>query len=835
MIALTVVAALCHAESPRRGRDNGVLPPSGPDPARQVRFVCTRDVWVSAIAGGGAVDERNTSMGKTPRLKLKSIQEMALLDFDLSSLKGKLISGGYLYFHVVPDPQEVGRFNLPMQRKHLLRRIGLSTVSSDWQEGQATRHYTIDKVGFGATFLEASYSRRPWAYPGSDLTDVTMGNGQTLQSHAELEDLPDMWVRLKVPAYMIQALITRDGFGWCIMDELGQGLANNFIHSREARGYEPYLLVNVVGTDSVPPAAPKLTVRPAPTRAHLSTGAIAIELEGAPETFCFFVKVNGRDVPRWLVPHPRQGRTRIIVDDLEPAENVVVEAVAADPAGNRSATVRARGKASAALQPPPALPAVWKPSPARPPVRSGRLRVWAFPEVCKVDPVSGELFDARFGKAGQNADAMAYQRANSAWDGASNTVRLFGARGEIVAFQLCLQRTRRDEPLKGIAVALDSLTSGKARIGPRRIKLFRIWYVKKMAEYAVPLRGGQAISIPAEDNRIPGQTNQAIYVDIAVPQDAPAGVYRGSIAISADGVEPFELPVTLRVYDFAIPDRLRFNPELNIYRSPGPPGSEVFYAAYRLAHYNRCTLSITQSGHSDRVKTPLPIEGTGANVRVKDWSQYDRAFGPLLDGSAFADLPRAGTPLATFHIPLSHGYPLPVDRYYDYDGPKHGRDVAFVHALLCKPIEQAFSQDYQKGFMSFARQFVEHAEQKGWTRTQFMFYLDAKPKYRQRGSGTSYWTLDEPYNYDDWMALKFWGKLFHKGIAGAVRNTHFAFRCDISRPQWTRNWLYGVCNYMYVGGIFPYKARRCQIMAEQGPMVLYWYGSCNRPEQSHWN
>ena len=791
--------------------------------AKEEKFTCSRDVWVS-----GAGEEVNHSMGKTPTMKIKTIQEMVVLDFDLSALKGKTVGGGYLYFNIVHDPVEIARHKLPFQRKHLLRLIGLSTISTDWVEGKGAENYAVDEAGCGATFLEASYSKKPWSFPGSDISDVTFGNGSTLQHHAELEDAKDTWARVKVPAYMIQALIAGDGYGWCMMDEIGYGLANNFIHTRESVGKEPYLVVNVLGDDGTPPAAVRLTVKPAPAEAHMGKGAVIVDIAGSADTFCHFVKVNGQDVPRWMVRHPEKGKARVVVDYLKPGEAVSVEVVAADAAGNRSPVVKASGAASPALPAPPKLPEPWQPKLGDPPVRSGKMRLWAFPEVSKVKYTNGALFEA----AELKGDEMAYKRGNSVWDGASNTVRLFGARGEIVAFQLCIERVSREEPLKGISIKPGPLT-GPGRIGPERVRLFRVWYVK-LGEYAVPISAGQTLSIPDKDNALRVQYNQSVYVDVAVPQQAKPGQYSGDITISAEGVEPFRLPVKLQVYDFSVPDKMRFNPELNIYGSPGAPGSKTFFEAYRLAHYNRCTLSITQPGHSDGVKTPVPLAGDGANVRVADWSMWDRSFGPLLDGSAFKDLPRAGEPLATCQVPMSHGFPLPVDRYYDYNGPKRGAGVAFFHALLCKPIEEAFSPQYQAGWMSFARQIVAHFEAKGWTDTQFMFYLDGKVMWRERGAGSSYWILDEPYNYPDWVALRFWAGMFQKAVRPVVKKTRFGVRYDISRPGWTRDWLNGAMDLMYVGGLTR-KVKRCQIMKREGPMVFYSYGACNSPNVSHWN
>jgi len=794
------------------------------------KFTCTRDVWVSAVPAGDAGEkEFDTSMGKTATLKLKTIQEMAILDFDMSDLKGKTVTGGWLWFHIVANPEEVKRLDLPFKRKHLLRGIGVSTVSSDWVEGASAQSYKVDRAGFGATFREASWSKKPWAWPGGDLTDVTFSNGNTLQCHANLEDKADMWARVRISPDLIRSLIVRDSYGWCVMDEAGYGLVNNLIHSREQSGYAPYVVVEVSGADAQPPAAPKVAVRAASKEAHLHSGAVAIDIAGPADAFCYFVKVNGKDVPRWRVPHPKHGKATVVLDDRTGAEAVSVEVVSCDAAGNRSKAAKAKGKASAKLAPVPKLPGAWKFKTGAPKVRSGKMRVWALPEICKVRPTNGALFEAKALKAGD----LDYANGNSVWDGASQSVRVFGARGEIVAFQLCLERVDRDKPLTGITLTPAAL-AGAGTIAAEQVKLFRLWNVP-MPEYPVPMKAGEKLSIPSADNKIRWkQGNQLVYVDVCIPQKTKAGDYKGKITIAADGVKAFDIPIALKVYDFAIPDKMRFNPELNIYRAPARPGSKAWFESFRVAHYNRCTLSITQAGHSDGIKTPLPLAGSGANVRVRDWSGWDKAYGPMLDGSAFKDLPRAGEPLATCQVPLSHGYPMPVDRYYKYTGPKKHPRVALIHSLLADPLETGFAGTYTKGFQNFSRQIVKHFEAKGWTNTYYMFYLDAKVNYRATGRVTSYWILDEPYNYDDWQALRFFGKLWRDAIKDLPKKTGYGYRCDISRPQWTRDWLNGVLTIMHVGGLTR-KIKRVQIMAKEGPMVFYSYGSCNKPDTSNWN
>ncbi|MFW6159139.1 MAG: hypothetical protein ACOC8E_07265, partial [Planctomycetota bacterium] len=201
--------------------------------AEDVRVPVTADVWVCAHPS-----QKHDNVGAGKQLKLKGIQEMSLLRFDVSALKRRRIRGGHLYLRQSDE-------------RNRLRKIGLSTVSSRWVEGQAER-YARDTAGHGATFMEASYRRRPWAYPGSCLSDVTMGNGNTLQHHTELVRLENRWVRVDVPDYLIQALAAGASDGLLVMDESGQTRANNYVGSRESADSAPYLIVRVVPSSLQP-------------------------------------------------------------------------------------------------------------------------------------------------------------------------------------------------------------------------------------------------------------------------------------------------------------------------------------------------------------------------------------------------------------------------------------------------------------------------------------------------------------------------------------------------------------------------------------------------------
>lgn len=189
---------------------------------------------------------------------------------------------------------------------------------------------------------------------------------------------------------------------------------------------------------------------------------------------------------------------------------------------------------------------------------------------------------------------------NSIWTG--NSIQLFGARNEVVGFNLVLEAPMATAA--DVSVAFDRLTGpGGAMISStydagtgifdwvhRNIELFYIRYleIKGLSitsyglddERQVPERmrrpwtgEGEAsgtwgdrpdhnkfypdIAVPLELEPtfdIHTGENQSIWVDIFIPKTAPPGTYQGTIAIQEGGNTIHLIPVVLSVKDFGLPD-----------------------------------------------------------------------------------------------------------------------------------------------------------------------------------------------------------------------------------------------------------------------------------------
>jgi len=175
------------------------------------------------------------------------------------------------------------------------------------------------------------------------------------------------------------------------------------------------------------------------------------------------------------------------------------------------------------------------------------VQVWAVPGVQKVR--GEDRFETR----------------NLVWSSTTNTITVAGARNEHVPFQVVISTppppTRYDKAANGFFVELSDLVSGRARISKTQVKLYFehmvLCYAKSSPvgetgfwpDALVPLT--DPFSMATEFRSF--TRNRGIWVDVQVPRDAEAGVYKGSLTVTQHGRAVAELRVSLKVYDFALP------------------------------------------------------------------------------------------------------------------------------------------------------------------------------------------------------------------------------------------------------------------------------------------
>ena len=226
-------------------------------------------------------------------------------------------------------------------------------------------------------------------------------------------------------------------------------------------------------------------------------------------------------------------------------------------------------------------------------------------------------------KIAPDATASPLAAGNTAWDG--RTVRLFGARNEVLAFQVIVQADAAG--IDTLSVALPELRQrgGAARIvyappagdpsltAGRAIQLFSVRSMKVTEEThaswawepgspAAPKHtvGWQPVQLVPENARAgrggfplkvaPGDA-QAVWIEVYTGRGRPAGVYDAAVTVRADGASR-TLPLELELFDFDLPDEGSM--DAMVYYEPDQPvlyqGRNLDPAYHRFAHRNRVEL-----------------------------------------------------------------------------------------------------------------------------------------------------------------------------------------------------------------------------------------------------
>ena len=830
------------------------------------RIVCkiTADAWVAmppieapkASETGGAVNH-----GADPQLVIRGRESFALLQFDFSAARGLTIEKATLRLHRNPDP-------VP------LHTVGISTISGggSWAEGSVN-------------FFYSRAGQQPWSYPGSDLVDVTFAQGGSLYAYPRAREAGDGWYEVDVPPAIASALATGDQFGIMLTDEKGQTQTRHVLSSREGP-FPPVLIVEGARADRTPPGRvrslkPDIENSPAEARrlgrTTLRPGSVILHFGGAGDDVGKGIAtryevrysespVDGKNfaaaqpVPRWSLdplapkPHPLatsnalRDEVTAVVEQLKPGAVYYFASRARDAAGN-AGPVSSLGRYRAYARTFPSLPGPTTHSP-QPTTRILQPRVWAVPDLLKINPRDGSLLE-------QN-DFPEHRLRNAVWDASISAVRLSAARNEFVAFQLAIESA---QPLSGIQVSVARPLFAENRLpevfrSTGAVQLYREWSVPDekssnqwYPDALVPLSG--TFDLPARDNPVPGQTVQPVFVDIYVPHDAVPGLHTGRLLVQAGSQWTQELAVEVEVLPLRLPDKLNFIVDLNCYSGVRDSGSKygtpeyrsLEQAYHRVAHLHRTNLDVLGYSHNGTTVPDHapPLDGEGAQTTVASWKDWDAHFGPLLDGSAFADLPRAKVPVTDMYLSFFENWPGDLRRSYKFEHPpvittdEQYREIMTRHALEAGPIEEMFSQAYQDRYSAVVRQFAEHFRSRGWTSTRYLVYFNDKYYYKrpqQGGRGISFWLFDEPNHRDDVRATAFLGYLMKKEL-GKYPDVPILLRTDISRVEWIRDLLAGQIDLNCISRRFLDKNR--YLMDDRSRFGRsYWnYASTNHPRETN--
>ena len=295
-------------------------------------------------------------------------------------------------------------------------------------------------------------------------------------------------------------------------------------------------------------------------------------------------------------------------------------------------------------------------------------------------------------KAAPDAEPVAVSRT---FLSTSNEIRLWAARNETAAFQILLRPRKIEEAANSEEETADEAElwiestdlTGPATIEKSAFRIYRQvfihqqrfapWYVLHTTRRAKPRSFPDPLIPIHPDQRFKIHANKllALWVDVSVPKDAPAGRYEGRIRVESDNPRMRrEFSVTLTVWNFALPDQPALPAMGTVHLTrilqdhmdikggglvpPGSlrPGSKfgdrgrlIIDEYFQMAHRHR--LSLWPAG-----LRPNLTAGLGGNARVR-FDDYDSLIMPYVTGRGYADQ----VPPAFWPVPLDERFPDPHD------------------------------------------------------------------------------------------------------------------------------------------------------------------------------
>jgi len=155
--------------------------------------------------------------------------------------------------------------------------------------------------------------------------------------------------------------------------------------------------------------------------------------------------------------------------------------------------------------------------------------------------------------------------------GKSRTVRLWAARNEWEGFQILM---RSDKTISHVWIELQDFQGPHGtKISTNHIRLYREhqfylpqgtyrnrsfrpgWYPDPLIPARHPLTGQPLTQgrFRAQPFDLPPNQTHGFWIDLYVPPNTPAGIYRGVCRVHAKDQKPIDVPITLTVWDFTLP------------------------------------------------------------------------------------------------------------------------------------------------------------------------------------------------------------------------------------------------------------------------------------------
>ena len=199
---------------------------------------------------------------------------------------------------------------------------------------------------------------------------------------------------------------------------------------------------------------------------------------------------------------------------------------------------------------------------------------------------------------------------------------------------------------------------------------------------------------------------QPIWITVHVPKDAAPGDYRGKATLSAGGKSLKEIPFTVHVWDFALPDELHTAAiyDLRIdgrWRVPGQSDEETRRQFCRfMAEHRVCPDGIR----------PEPVIRYENGKATADFTEFDKAAAYYFD---VLKLPHTYTPW--YFYCFGWGFPpgekfgeAPYEGQYPYEGVDRGK----------------LRPEFKAAYQACLKAYWDHMKEKGWDKKCVLYISD---------------------------------------------------------------------------------------------------------------
>jgi acetone carboxylase gamma subunit len=215
--------------------------------------------------------------------------------------------------------------------------------------------------------------------------------------------------------------------------------------------------------------------------------------------------------------------------------------------------------------------------------------------------------------------------------------------------------------------------------------------------------------LPRQSFDLAANSTQPVWVTVAVPKEAVPGDYSGKIRFSAAGKPVAELPFTVHVWDFTLPDEMHLKAIYDcrqnsaVWQVPGQSAAETRREFWRfMAEHRLCP---------DTIRPEPSIRYQDGQV-IADFAAFDQAAAYYFDE---LKLPHAYTPWLFYGFGWGHP---PAERFgqapYEGKSPYEGVD------------RRVLRPEFKQAYQACLKVYWEHLKAKGWER-QCVLYISDEP------------------------------------------------------------------------------------------------------------